>query len=431
MPKSIGAIHPSLFASQGKKLRLVFLSSRRQVELARALERVCGVTVFRVRGVHDVLLVHADSTIRSLNIQLEGVRQYFSPDNTFYFETERFIKFGGTEIRTLDTYPDPATLSEQQIFDLILLTKDWNHPVAIADREGFVANHFLLPQPLNTPNLRERCLRRSIVLISVEDQTRRGRTRFEDKVLKEYLKDDTVKSILCGRTDGEEKSFHYALDILANPYDLDQWLDHFQQSAFEVGAGAATRTIDLESVIKDELTNSLLYESLDGAQCDLIEAYLSSRAIADFNEAYSHMIERRKALAKLHKTFATLKFPGRLQTVVAEIDRAIRSENKDDYRKAVEDLLGYVAAEILHRHPDIEPQVPPNATPGAVLGKYKKLHGDQIPGRLQSLFQLNELKNLYVHGAQNDDLGRRFEALTTAEIYDILLAGLAWFREVS
>lgn len=441
MEKQVGVLNPNLLTARGKILRLVFFGSPRQVELVRALQNLEGVDIFRVRGVSDVLIVHSDLKLASLNLQLRvAASGLYAPDSLVHFDTTRIIKFGGNLLQEARN-PNVALISVNTFVALTALVQDWNGLPA-AQREALQRNNFLLTKPAvkhSADSLRAKCLRRSIVLLSLANQSTEGQHRFEAKVLKDYYKDDKVQTILAGHLESDRsKHFQYALDLIGNPYDIDKWLDQIQTLAYERGEEVATRTIDVESTVREDLVTSLFHPAIDDTDIVSLEKSLARQREINpdqrprMESVYGDFMKAQKALSQLDAAFRDIDFAHEAQHLVEEIQAAVHSLDINRLKQPVMDLLGLVVRFIGQTHSQLAGAAR-DESPGRVLGQYRKTVDGRVEAAdLESLFRLNALKNVGSHEEQNPEhFGKIKAGLSFEGIIGDICVGLTHLRYLS
>lgn len=397
--------------------------------------------IFRVRGISDVLIIHSDRTLETLNLQMrEAATGLFTPEGRIHFDVTRILKYGGNVMQEM-TGPNVDKITIPRVIELKALAQNWEHPDVKEHREKLQRNHYLLPKlsvKHSPESLREKCLRRSIVLLSLANQSDEGQKRFEEKVLKNYYDDNTVLSIFAGHLEGEKnKHFQFALEILGNPYDVDIWLDVLQRAGFDGGEEVATRTIDIESTVQEDLVSSIWHPAIDYADVVSLELRLKSQREMNPGKppslelAYHQFILAQQALDQLDSAFEEIGLEPEVQHCFEEIRSAANSLDVNKLKQPVMDLLGVIARLIGATHPELE-AASKHDPPGKVFGHYRDLLKG-APGYedLQELFLLNDLKNVGSHEKQNPEyFKKKMEGLTFPKVVHAICVTLRHLRHL-
>lgn len=426
--------HPYLFSLLSKKLRIVFLRTSTHLDLRKELAQLSGVDIFPVRGFHDFALFHLDGTLRSLDYQLHSAKSHalFEDSDTFYFEGDNFLKFGGQPVvePSQPLLAKPAALHLAQV---VALTKEWN-ALREAERTKLAKLDFIMPNPVPSQSreqLRSACLRRSLVFVHLVTDTPATRKVFEESVLDPYKAIHEVQAIVVGRTQGGSTYFPYMLDIVANPYRTDEITFEIQDKAIQRYIAAPTRTIDLEGLaVMTRLWDSVLYPTIGELEglvlARALDAARSRGKAKPLEDVFGHWGYQRRIIETSHQALNELGFPPELSSIVGEFVDAVLSGEKSDYAQPVTRLLSYLSSRLLALRPEISDEVTPTA--GRVISSYFRRAGEKADKEFKAAsLRLNEIRNWYAHPVDNR---LNLEGLKLEEVDQLFCQTLARWKYV-
>lgn len=248
---TVAVINPNVLRLIGKGLRICLYTTRGFIQAQDMLRAKKDLSVFTLRGVHDVAIFHIDREVHSLHLQLGDLMALGIPEDETILTVTEFLKHEGCIPVDLAGAPVPSRSSLEA---LAALRKDYNTREVPEEEKQMLSEESLILATIVPYRAGTGTQRRTFLMMALTEATPRIMAVFDVDVIEPLL----GKTEVLGAYKGESAAgVQYVLDILAGPRRTDKLIGFIHRRAHERLIRVKTMAVDIMDCLVHEVWESL------------------------------------------------------------------------------------------------------------------------------------------------------------------------------